>query len=334
MCVLLNGSACQSKRELPDVSGIQVSVDILRFEKDLLHMDTSNPDLAIRELRQQYPDFLRCFSENMLVPRTPIDSTKRLQAALKRIIGYQGFLAAYDSTQSLYDDLSWLEDDLTQAFKYFKYYYPDSAVPQVVTFISEYQYGAVTCTDSTFGIGLDMFLGKDFSYYSTFEIGVPNYRLVKMEREYIVPVLLRAIAQNMYGAWAEQNTLIAQMIHNGKIAAFIDAMIPEEPDYLKIDYTPEQQQWCEDNEGEVWAHLKGEELLFKASKLEYMKYIADAPGTPGMPPEAPGNIGSWVGWQIVKAYMEQTGSTITEVMNEANYQKILDESRYKPRRTR
>jgi hypothetical protein len=153
-----------------------------------------------------------------------------------------------------------------------------------------------------------------------------------MEREYIAPVIFKAVAENMIGRWAMENTLLAQMIHNGKIAAFIDAMLPEKPDHLKIDYTPDQLEWCEDNEGEVWAYMRGEELLYKMSKLEYMKYITDAPSTPGMPPEAPGNIGSWLGWQIVKAYMEETGATINEVMAERSSQRIFEKSRYKPKR--
>lgn len=325
-------TSCKSKKDLPDVSDIQVTVHLDRFEKDLFAMDTSHMDSAIRTLRDKHPDFMRCFVENMLIPPTPIDSTERLGVALKNLLRYQGLRAAYDSTELLYPDLSWLQDDLIQAFKYFKYYFPDSSVPRIVTFVSEYQYGAVTCSDSTFGIGLDMFLGKDFSFYSTFEIGIPQYRLVKMEREYIEPVIFKAIAENTMGRWAIENTLLAQMIHNGKIAAFIDAMLPEEPDHLKIDYTPDQLEWCEGNEGEVWAHMKGEGLLYKMSKLEYMKYINDAPSTPGMPPEAPGNIGSWVGWQIVMAYMEETGAAINEVMAETSYQRIFEKSRYKPRR--
>jgi hypothetical protein len=323
--------SCNSGEDLPDVTDIAVNVQLSRFDNDLFALDTASIDAGLNALGQRYPDFLRCFSENMIVPPTPVDSTARLRKVFTKLLTYRGLRAAYDSTQLRYANLDELRDELTLAFKYYAYYYPDSTPPRIVTFVSEYQYGVVTCSDSTLGIGLDFFLGKDFSFYSTFEIGIPAYRTLKMEREYIVPAVFRMLAYNMYGRFASTNTLLAQMIHNGKVAAFIDAMMPRAPDHLKIEYTQPQFQWCEDNEGEVWAYMKGEDLLFKTSKLEYQKYINDAPNTPGMPPEAPGNIGSWVGWRIVQAYMEETGASIVEVMNEPDYQRIFEQSRYKPK---
>lgn len=328
--LLMAGIGCKSKTGTPDVSGINVSVKLSRFDLDFFSLDTSRLPEGVQRLREKYPAFLQCFSGHMLAPPAPADSTERLLRSIRKALGYHGLSAAYDSTQLLYADLDWFEEELTLALKHFRYYYPDSALPQVVTFVSEYQYGVVTCTDSTFGIGLDMFLGRDFSFYAAPEIGIPYYRAVKMERDYILPSLFRAIAQNMIGVIAPENTLLAQMIHNGKIAAFIDAMMPDKPDHLKIDFTEEQETWCDDNEEQIWIYFNSEDLLFKQSRLEYAKYIADAPNTPGMPAEAPGNVGSWVGWQIVKAYMKRTGASIREVMAESNYQKIFEKSRYKP----
>lgn len=323
---------CKSEpaKEIPDVSSIVVTADLDRFEKTLAEVDTALTTLDVGPLLESYPDFFRCFSENILTPPTPIDSTTLLNQRLRKMLAFEGFQAAYDSTMLQYNDVEWLEADLTQAFKYLRYYFPSQPVPRVVTFVSEYQFGAVICTDSTIAIGLDLFLGEDFVYYPA--IGIPGYRLPKMGPEYIMPNLMRVMAHNMIGQWSSDNTLLAQMIHNGKIAAFIDALMPFAPDHLKIDYTAPQQAWCEDNENQVWAYFKGEDLLYKQSKLEYMKFINDAPGTPGMPPEAPGNIGSWVGWQIVKKYMEETGASIKEVMLEPDAQRILERSRYKPKR--
>jgi len=334
LILAVNSCTKTGKRKLPDVSHIQVEVNLSRFETDLFSIGSGDADLSgsVSWLRARHPDFTRCFSENILVPPTPVDSTAKLMAALGRLLQFRGLQAAFDSTMRRYSDLAWLEKDLTQAFRYYGYYYPDAIVPSVVTFVSEYQYAVVICSDSTFGIGLDMFLGRDFPFYSTFEIGIPSYRLPKMEREYILPNLFRAIAHNMYGQWADGQTLLDQMVHNGKVMAFIDAMIPKAPDWVKVDFTKEQLKWCEDNESEVWAFFKGEELLYRASKMEFIKFIADAPGTPGMPQEAPGNIGSWLGWRIVQKYMEKTGASLPEVMAEANAQQILERSGYKPRR--
>jgi len=52
-----------------------------------------------------------------------------------------------------------------------------------------------------------------------------------------------------------------------------------------------------------------------------------------MPPEAPGRTANWIGWKIVKAYMNRHPEvTPADLLNIKESQKILDGSRYKPRR--
>ena len=67
--------------------------------------------------------------------------------------------------------------------------------------------------------------------------------------------------------------------------------------------------------------------------LKQLKGLVEvAPTSPGMPPESPGNTGSWVGWQIIKAYMENNSNiTLEQLLQEQDTQKILTKSRYKPR---
>ena len=53
--------------------------------------------------------------------------------------------------------------------------------------------------------------------------------------------------------------------------------------------------------------------------------------TNGFPKESPGNIGKFIGWNIVKSYMSNHKEvTLEQLMNEKSMQKIFDESRYKP----
>jgi hypothetical protein len=47
--------------------------------------------------------------------------------------------------------------------------------------------------------------------------------------------------------------------------------------------------------------------------------------------QAPGRIGTWVGWQIVNAYAKRkTDVTLQELMLNKNARQIFDESRYRP----
>jgi hypothetical protein len=53
----------------------------------------------------------------------------------------------------------------------------------------------------------------------------------------------------------------------------------------------------------------------------------------GLSEESPGNIGTWVGWQIVKAYAAQhPDMTVEQIVNDKKEpQQILQESKYKPK---
>ena len=61
------------------------------------------------------------------------------------------------------------------------------------------------------------------------------------------------------------------------------------------------------------------------------KYLNDAPFTAPVSQESPGRLGAWVGWQIVDAWMEkQKDISLSDLLKEHNYQKILNESGYQP----
>ena len=50
-----------------------------------------------------------------------------------------------------------------------------------------------------------------------------------------------------------------------------------------------------------------------------------------MPPESPGNTGSWLGWKIVQKFMQENPTyTLKSLMQETDAQKILTLSKYKP----
>jgi hypothetical protein len=63
----------------------------------------------------------------------------------------------------------------------------------------------------------------------------------------------------------------------------------------------------------------------------YMKYINDGPNTSGFPPSAPSKLGAFIGWQIVRQYMKKfPETTLADLMQNSDYQKILNDSKYFP----
>jgi hypothetical protein len=77
----------------------------------------------------------------------------------------------------------------------------------------------------------------------------------------------------------------------------------------------------------------GTNLLYSSDWQNIRKYVEYSPSSPGMPPEAPGRTANWLGWQIVKAYMQRhPEATMQDLIALRNAQKLLDDSRYRPSR--
>jgi uncharacterized protein YjaZ len=83
----------------------------------------------------------------------------------------------------------------------------------------------------------------------------------------------------------------------------------------------------------VWARLLNEKLLYSADFEKIRKLITPSPNAPVVFQEAPGEIGNWVGWQIVKAYMRRNpNTTMEQLFKMQDAQKFLEQAKYKPKR--
>ena len=51
-----------------------------------------------------------------------------------------------------------------------------------------------------------------------------------------------------------------------------------------------------------------------------------------MPKEAPARLGYFIGYKIIDSYMKNNRVSISELMLETDYSKILNKSKYKPRK--
>ena len=52
-----------------------------------------------------------------------------------------------------------------------------------------------------------------------------------------------------------------------------------------------------------------QDLLYSSDPLVIRKFIQDGPFTAGMPEGAPAMLGKWIGWQIVRNYMQKNEET-------------------------
>jgi hypothetical protein len=312
----------------PDVSHIPMDIKIQRFDRDIFAIDTTNVSAAMQPLAARYPDLMTLFCVNMIHDVSNPKETP--DQALKGFLTAPSVRFLFDTVQQVYGDLSALETDLNQMFRYYKHYFPQKPTPEVATIVSEYVTDAFTAGDNLCGIGLDMFLGENFPGYSP-EI-FPGYIRRQFRREYIPVRLAKAVAQNAAEA-PTGSRLLEQMLQNGKVLYIAQCLLPTTPDSLIMGYTQSQMDGCKANEQEVWARLLSENLLYSTDFNKFKKLVTPSPNAPVVFQEAPGEIGNWMGWQIVKAWMRRNhNATMDDLLRQQDAQAFLEAAKYKPRR--
>ena len=315
-------------KNIPDVSHINPDVNIQRFEQDLFSLDSTNIEQGLASLIEKYPDFSTVFYENII---KDIEAPDKTRAELtNEFIRGPAIHYLYDTCQVVFGDMSDLKKDFGQLSQFYQYHFPDRPPFKVVTYISEYALGVFTYDDTILGIGLDFYLGENYPYYDAMIF--PKYIKRTMDKEHLLAKSAEAITNNLVGN-VEGNRLLDFMIHNGKILYIMDQLLPYAEDRIKLGYTQKQVDWCEQNELQIWTLFIGENLLYSSRKRDIQKLISYSPNSPGMPPAAPGRTANWVGWQIIKRYMERHPETsLQQLIDMKDAQKLLEESKYKPKR--
>lgn len=321
--------SCQKNKFDIDVSDIPLEISIRRMEKEFFN-PSGNLLQNHHRLSATYGSFYQRYIEN--ITGIGLLNDPAIDYGLGSFINDKYVKEVYLDTEKKFPgDLDDIRQGLTEALKHALYYFPQMTVPEVVTYVSGFQY-AMAVTDSTLGIGLDMYLGKDYINYT--KAGIPQYKINFMTADYIVADAMKAWLMTEFFSDEKQSRkdLITTMIQHGKIMVLLDAVLPETPDTIKSGYTKTQFDWCGNNEFNIWAHLVDNELLFTTDPQVITKFFNEAPFTSGFPKESPPKIGVWVGHQIVKSFMDQDpGISIPMLMNWADAHELLKKSRYKPK---
>ena len=325
------GGCHSSGQKPPDVSHISVpSVHILRFDREFMQIDSNDVLQGLAQLNKRYPVFMPVYLENIMNFGPFSDTSNILRIEVHSFITAIDVQRLQDTIDKHFPSMTKYEKELQQGFRYIKYYFPAFRSPKVLTFESGLaNYGAITA-DSVLGIGLDMFLGPDFVPYTKVSNPYPDYMLRQFSAEFIPADCFKVIEQQMFPL-SQSGTLLDQMVANGKQLYFLDKVMPYTPDSIKTAFTQFQLNWCKKNEQYIWQYFVQNNLLYTHDMQKILHYIGPGPNTRGMPPVSPGNIGSWIGWQIVRKYMnEHPGTTLAQLMHLDDSQQLLSEARYNP----
>lgn len=325
--LIISLSACKSDRLDVDVSEINSDFAVDRLDEEFFQLRPDNFTQKHEELQAKYGSFYKRYVENIL--QLGLLDDPALKYSVASFLSNAEVVKLAETIEQNFEDLEAETTVLAEAFKYYQYHFPNSEIPQGVAFISGFD-SKVAATGQHLGIGLDLYLGQDSEYYKLMKW--PEYKRAQMVRKRIPYDAMRGWILTEFDLTNNGNDLVSRMIVYGKALYAMDAVFYNHLDHLKIGFSEKQLRWCEDNETEIWSKFIESELLFSSNTNDIRRYISEGPFTPGMPKESPAQVGFWVGWKIVRAYMgNHPNTSLEQLMNTPiDGQKFLAASKYKP----
>ena len=236
-----------------------------------------------------------------------------------------------------YSEFTPVEKDLQRSLQFFKYYFPGLPEPSFYTLVSDFAYANFIFEEGrgkdALGIGLEFFLGKSMDYKALDpeNPAFSEYLTRSFNRDHLV--------SKTWDAWLEDRVplapsqqLLDYILQRGKKIYLLTKLLPEAPDTVLFEMSSTQLNWCRKNRLDIWSYFLSNNLLYSSELLKINKYINPSPHSPGMPEDAPGRTGAFIGYEIIKSYMDQNpGIKPMDLLIPGDSQQLLDRARFKPR---
>lgn len=331
--LILFVSSCQHSTTIkrPNVSNLKFNVTIDRFDTKFSLLKPADILQKNTYWQGKYPHFYSDYMTKMLEIGDPADSLY-IQEIVTAVLKKKDFVDLSAAVAKRFPNLDRQEKELTEAFRYIKYYYPDYKVPKLIGFIGGFSYQTILGEDY-FGIGLDMFLGADSEFYPALIKSIPMYISRRFTPENIAPrVVETVLRQDLFPQVEGDVNTLQHMVYNGKILYAMDVLLEDATDSLKIGYTSKQLAWAKRYQEDIWSWFIQEDLLYSTDYLGIQQYFSEAPFTKelGENNESAPKLGSYIGWMMVRKYMEKHPELdIIGLFAVEDAQEILADSKFK-----
>jgi len=320
ICFSLFLFSCSSDPLDVDVSNVEVNIDLERFDQKMSSVSSvKEMSAANEEMIEIGGELYEFYIYDMLRSGSVYDDS--VGHYLYYFVSDSIMKMTFDDIQSEFREFEDEKELIDDMFRHLKYHLPDASIPQsVITYNSAYSYGVIS-TDTKIGLGLDMYLGQ---YNRTIkQLGFPVYMKEKMERQYLpIDIAHSWLITNVTGE-DKGETFLSTMIYYGKLRYAIDAMLPELEDHLKIRYNEEEYEWALASEYNIWQYILDMNWVYSTDIKVKLRYFEESPTTVGIE-GSPGRIGQFMGWQMVRQYMDKHEEvTLDELLNNTEETKIL-----------
>lgn len=291
---------CSSPNEDPAQLGPTPKMTEIRFDSAFFTMDSLHFESDLAKLVQQYPQFSEDYFNRILM-LSPKKESKKIGAF------YKAYRPIYQETIKV-QAFKKSTPEIAEAFKRFHYFFPTYTLPkQLIYFIGPLEtYGNVVTKDGL-AIGLQLYMGAASSWYYSEQINTiyPTYISRHFAPEYIVVNSVQNILNDYDPLVINGKQLIEQMIEIGKRQYILSQCLPNASDTQLLGYTNNQLKAIEESQGDIWTFLSSQNRLFSVDPSLTTAILTEAPYNDYFGEDIPGNVGKYIGYEIVKSWMKQ-----------------------------
>lgn len=293
-----------------DVSNIKVTVSVIRFEQKFYEAD----EKTLPTLKNEFPYLFPIQNDSIWLNKIKDKEEREL----------------YKKSQAVFGDFENEKVQIEDLFKHVKYEHPNFDPPKIITLITNLDYqNKIVYADSLLFVSLDMYLGKNSEVYQDF----PVYLSQNFNKSQLVVDIASAISDRYFTA-DKSRQFLDMVIGAGKKMYLIDRYLPSISDAQKIGYSEAEYEWAMANESQIWKYFIENKVLFSTDSGLYDRFMAEGPFSKfyiDIDKESPGRIGVWLGWQIVRSYMNNNNVTLQQLLR-TDAEEIFKNSKYKPKK--
>lgn len=314
--LFLAAASCEKKNENRwkiEVKNSVKSVEIVDISKDFY-----NPVIKLEDFKKNYPWF------QGTVPDTDFEKRRHDPEEIK----------IYQEASSKISPAS-LQQGLSDLFAHIRYYFPQFRNPKIYLYSSALQ----SVKDPIFlrpdanmlFIDISAFLGEGNPHYS----GLEQYFQTSMNPENILPKVSETFAEHLVPINQEKQKFLDKMVYQGKLMILQDAFLPATSDYLKINFSRKQYDWCAANEANIWNYFVENNLVFSADDTLAERFLAPGPFSKfytEIDNQSAPQVGIFEGWQICRAFFEKKPDTKLTDFLRMDATQVFNESDYKPKK--
>ncbi len=310
VCLLiLIGCADENQLE-KEIAAIPLDVNVVRFDQVFLNATPSD----LPKLKEAYPLFF---------PSSVPDSTwvytmnDPLQKELKTQI------------DSVFTDFAPVQRGIKSLLQHVEFYFPEYDTPKVYAVTSEDYRKKVVFYQDVVLIALNTYLGANHKYYE----GIQKYISNTFEKE-VIPIDMATEFAYAQVKPSRERTFLSKMIFYGKVQYIKSLLVPKASVAMQFGYTQQQADWAAANEKQVWTYFLEKDLLYSTNSKLDARFLNLAPFSKfylEIDNESPGGIGRYIGYQIVKAYMENNDVSLQNLLGKPS-KEIFNNSKFKPKK--